>query len=142
LPLMAAAMARLRTFLIHHRALAIWLVVLALAMKALVPAGYMIGSDTRTLTIEICDGQGHHQLGQIVVQQPAKAGHSQNDHGKGDSTCPYGALGHAGLAGADPVLLAFALAFILALGFAPIKTRHVRRAHYLRPPLRGPPVLA
>ena len=90
---MLASMGPIRTFLRDHRALAIWLVVLALAMKALVS----------------------------------------------DSVCPYTALGHASLAGADPALLATALAFILALAFAPLAPARLSRIPHIRPPLRGPP---
>ncbi len=48
----------------------------------------------------------------------------------------------ASLAGADALLLAAALAFILALGFAPATAPRPRRAVWLRPPLRGPPLTA
>ena len=133
-------MAQLRSFLRTHRALAALLVALALAMKALVPTGYMVGSQNRTIAAEICDGQNHHVLSQIVVGQTGKAGEGQGEHGKADTTCPYAAaLGHASLAGADPVQLALALVFILTLGYAALIPAQPSRAHYLRPPLRGPP---
>ena len=38
----------------EHRRLAAILVALALCMKALVPAGFMIGASARLITVEIC----------------------------------------------------------------------------------------
>ena len=40
-----------------------------------------------------------------------------------------------------PVLLAAALAFILLVGFAPLRAPPARDIAFLRPPLRGPPSL-
>jgi hypothetical protein len=45
----------------------------------------------------------------------------------------------AGLGGVDMALLALALAFILALGFAPLRPARAASTRFLRPPLRGPP---
>ena len=133
-------MGMFRVFLMRNRALAGLLVALALAIKALVPAGYMVGPQARTLSIEICDGQSHQIASQIVVPQTGKAG--GGERGKVDGTCSYSVLGHAGLAGADTLQLALALAFIMALGFATPPAARVARASHLRPPLRGPPALA
>lgn len=135
-------MALLRSFLRTHRGLAWMLVAVAIAMKALVPTGYMVGAQARTIAIEICDGQDHHVLSQITVGQSGKGGEGQGEHGKADSTCPYAALGHASLAAADTVQLALALAFILALAFAPMVSASPARLLHIRPPLRGPPALA
>jgi hypothetical protein len=130
----------LRTFLRDHRQLAVLLVALALAMKALVPTGYMVGGDAKVLTIEICaDASGGKTTKQIVVPHSGK----QDEAGKSSTTaCPYAGLGMAALPGADAVLLALALAFILLLGFAPTRTAPPRRIQEYLPPLRGPPALA
>jgi hypothetical protein len=37
-------------------------------------------------------------------------------------------------------LLALALVFIMAMGFAALQPAAPRRVSYLRPPLRGPPI--
>lgn len=130
-------MKALRAFFLHHRCLAAVLVMAALCMKALVPAGYMLGQGTQTLTVEICaDSIGQHIVKQITVPQ---SGHS-SEKDKGDSPCHFTALGHAALGGADPVLLALALVFIVAMGFAAVARSAPRRVSYLRPPLRGPPI--
>jgi hypothetical protein len=108
-------------------------------MKALVPAGYMIGSNTHLLTVEICaDSQGLHLTRTLPVpgeNQPA-------DHAKSDGHCGWGVLAMSALGGADLALLALALAFILLLGMAPAKPIREARKQHLRPPLRGPPAAA
>jgi hypothetical protein len=129
----------LRSFLRDHRRLAACLIALALAMKALVPAGYMLGATAHVLTVEVCaDSQGKHLTQLIVV--PGES--TPADHAKSDGPCAWSALGIAALGGADLALLALALAFILLLGFAPTAPAPRSRAHHLRPPLRGPPSLA
>ncbi len=141
----ACRMIALRAFLFRHSALALWLVALALAMKALVPAGYMPGSETRSFTIQLCsegiDGR-HDLVRQVVVPVKDAAGKAEAGHAKAQGTCPYGALGHALIGGADPVLLAAALAFIVALGFAATPVPAPRRRAHAWPPLRGPPLIA
>lgn len=133
----------LRAFFRDHRRLAFALAALALAMKALLPAGFMVAQQARVLSVAICtDASG----GKAVTRQIAVPMAHQNaggvpDHakGQGQGSCAFSALAMASLAGADTVLLAAALAFILALGFLPLAQRPWRRAQRLRPPLRGPP---
>ncbi len=129
----------LRAFFLHHRRMAALLIALALAMKALVPAGFMLGHDSRVITVQICADALGQQITQKIV---LPSSHSGDDKAKSDSPCHFSALGHAMLGGADPVLLALALVFILALGFAPVLAPAPRRIAFLRPPLRGPPALS
>jgi hypothetical protein len=131
-----AAMSLLRAFLLQHRALAFVLVAAALCMKVLVPTGFMIGQGSKVLTIEICDDAfGNHAVKQIAV--PMKDGQNKGEKAKGE--CPFTSLSMATLGGVDPALLALALAFIIALGFAPATIPTPERVFHLRPPLRGPP---
>ncbi|NBC37168.1 hypothetical protein GTZ99_11425 [Novosphingobium sp. FSY-8] len=126
-----------RAFFLSHRRVTALLVALALCMKALIPAGYMLGGESKTITVQICaDSLGHQITKQIDV--------GTKDHGKAkaDAPCAFTALTHGVLGGADPIQLALALLFILTLGFAPLLPVGVKRAHYLFPPLRGPPALA
>ena len=128
-------MSGLRALLARHRNLAIAMVLAALCMKALVPAGFMLGQHSRVLTIEICsDSLGHPVTTQLTI--PMKGGH-EGEKGKGE--CPFSSLGMASLTGANPALLALALAFILALGFTALPLAPVQRFHHAQPPLRGPP---
>jgi hypothetical protein len=140
---MGAAMGNLRAFFRNHRQAAAVLFALALAMKALLPTGYMIQSQADTLTISVCsDASGEHSVKQIVIPQSGKSAGNAAEHGKGEGTCPYSALGMASLAQTNAGLLAMALAFILALGFAPVRAPRPKRVLYLLPPLRGPPAFA
>jgi hypothetical protein len=133
-------MQTLRAFLLRHRLVAIVVVMAALCMKIALPTGLMIGQDTKVLTVQICDDAfGSHASKQIAIPMKADAGKQGNKASGGE--CPYAALSMASLSGADPALLALALAFILLLGFAPVRPAHRERAFYLRPPLRGPPAL-
>lgn len=132
----------LRAFLRTNRRLALALVALALVIKALVPAGYMLsgplGDGARVLTVAICaDASGELATKQITVPSDGKS-----DHAKAEGTCAWGVLAMAALAGADVLLLALALAFILALGLAPRRPPARGQLTYLRPPLRGPPAFA
>lgn len=129
----------LRAFFLHHRRMAALLIALTLAMKALVPAGFMLGGDSRVITVQICADALGQQITQKIV---LPSSHSGEEKAKSDSPCHFTALSHAMLGGADPVLLALALVFILALGFAPVLAPAPRRIAFLRPPLRGPPALS
>lgn len=130
-------MGALRAILICQRSWSILLIALAIALKALVPAGYMIASEAKVLSIAVChDISSTDTARDVVIPMKGKDG-VPGKPAKGE--CPYGALAMAGLGGADIALLALALAFILALGFAPRRTPRVACPAFLRPPLRGPP---
>ena len=135
-------MALIRIFFRQHIAWAALFIALALAVKALVPAGYMPGQGERVLTLSICaDASGGEVLRQVTIpMQPGHAG--QDGTAKSQTPCAFSALGMAVMGGAGDVLLAAAIAFILALGFLPAPIPVLRRAHHLRPPLRGPPLLS
>lgn len=146
-------MTRFRCLLRDHRLLAAWIVGLALLMKLIVPAGYMIAAPGGTLRIVLCSGYG--------PVQPVMAGHApakqamtmpgmvhQQDktdhHGRGgkEPPCVFSALSGGALPMVDAVLLAVVLAFIIVRVFrAPLLPVRAG-ASYLRPPLRGPPATA
>ncbi|WP_156840409.1 DUF2946 family protein [Novosphingobium aquimarinum] len=133
-------MGHLRAILMQRRQLALVCIALAIALRAIVPAGYMIGSDAKVLTIAVChDASGAGISRDVVVPMKSDSG-VPGKPAKGE--CPYGALAMAGLGGADVVLLALALAFVIALGFAPQTIPQASRPAFLRPPLRGPPALS
>ncbi len=133
-------MSVMRALLMRHRAVALLVVMAALCMKVVVPTGFMIGQNSKVLTVQICDDAfSNHAVKQIVIPMKGEPSDSSGKQGKGD--CPFSSLSMASMTGADPALLALALAFILALSFAPARTSHPKRISYLRPPLRGPPAL-
>lgn len=131
----------IRTFLTRHFAVFALVLASALAMKAFVPVGFMVASSAQhVLTVEICDSQGHTELRKITL--PGKPMPPMKNHAKAAKDCPFTALSAHALSGADPVLLALALAFVLALGFLPAPPLRLLRARYQRPPLRAPPILS
>jgi hypothetical protein len=130
-------MGQARIFFRGHRQLAMLLIACALIIKALVPSGFMIGQHATVLTVEICaDTLGAKVTRQVVVPH---SGDNAGDHADKTGVCPFSGLAMAALPGADALLLAVALAFILALGFAPPRRVALRRLAYAHPPLRGPP---
>lgn len=139
-------MHHLRAFFLRHRATAFAVLALALAMKVLMPAGTMIGGSAHTLTVQICDGYGDaaHDAAHgaaLSVAIPVKGRSDTGKPGPDHQACPFSALGHAALTGADPVLLAAALVFLLVLGLAASIVPAPRPQFRLRPPLRAPPAL-
>ncbi|NLR72071.1 hypothetical protein HGI47_14440 [Novosphingobium sp. ERN07] len=133
-------MNRLRTFFMRHRVMAFVLVMASLCMKVVVPSGFMIAQNSKVLTVQICsDGFGHSLTKQLVIPMKGEPSDSSSKQGKGD--CPFSTLSMASVSGADQALLGLALAFILALGFVPVRGALPSPFFYLRPPLRGPPAL-
>jgi hypothetical protein len=137
-------MTRFRALTRRHARLALGLVALALAMKALVPAGFMLSAaGDRFLTVTICaDASGVAKQVRIAIPAKGEAGSDHSEAADKSQPCAFAGLGHAALGGADPVLLAAALAFILLIGFAPLRAPPTRDIPFLRPPLRGPPSLS
>lgn len=135
-------MGSFRALIRHYRVAAMLLVVAALCLKAAIPAGMMIATHAahhaKAVTVEICaDASGHEAPRKLVI--PMKTAPS-GSAAKGE--CPFTALSLAALSAADPALLALAIAFVIAIGFAPVRAIPARMSTYLRPPLRGPPAFA
>jgi len=130
-------MTSIRALIRDHRTLAMLLVAVALFVKVLVPSGYMAGTGQKLLSVQIClDGINHK-----TVQLAVPADGSSHQDSQGHPPCAFTALSMGALGGIDAPLLALAIAFILALGFAPTHPVLRGRASHLRPPLRGPPAL-
>lgn len=109
-------------------------------MKVLVPAGYMPSVSAGSITIELCSGYGPQKMVAAMsgmTHHPEKKG----EHGKAEIPCAFAALSAPSLAGADPLLLALAIAFIVATVFRIGRPTAVSTPAFLRPPLRGPPSL-
>lgn len=130
-------MGGLRTSLKRNHRLAILLVALALAMKALVPAGFMVEGSARSLTVLVCaDSTGARSSVEISIPQ---SGTKSPALAKAHETCAFSTLGFAALAATDPLQLTLALAFIFALGFLPRVAIAPRKARRVLPPPCGPP---
>lgn len=133
-------MTGLRAILLQKHRLALTLLALALCMKALVPAGYMVETRATSLTILVCADSIGARSAIVVAVPPADGKHGTA--AKSHEACPFSVLTHASVGGADPVQLALALALILLVGV--LATRRLRLApvHRVLPPQCGPPVLA
>lgn len=127
----------IRAFFLAHRSLALALVALALAMKVLVPAGFMPVAAGKTITVMVCDGHGGEQSRAIALGDNGESGIA-----KAAKTCPFSVLSSASLGTVDIVLAAALLLFILASSLLPITTPPLRRIGYLTPPSCGPPAHA
>jgi hypothetical protein len=129
----------LRNILLRHRLFAAWLLAFALAMKLVVPGGYMIAVSSGAITIELCSGYGPQKM---VAAMPGMTHHpaEPDDRAKAEMPCAFAGLFAASLAAADPLLLAAAIAFITLTVFRlSIGPTHPDVPTWLRPPLRGPP---
>lgn len=133
-------MARWRTLLHAHAQLAMLLVVLALLVKALLPAGYMLAPSSKSFAVAVCaDGSDEMQTRTVTVPVQNGDHGGKVDHAQSGKGCAYSALSIASTAGADASLLVLALAFILLIGLTPAPRQSLSIPYYLRPPLRGPP---
>lgn len=129
-------MASLRLFWKRHALLAALLLALALAMKALLPHGFMVAPESRSFEVVLCAGLGETATVTIPFDSHGP------DAAKAESPKCHGAIADKLVGrGVDPLLLPAALAFILALGFSAVVLPRLGRLHFLRPPLRGPPSL-
>lgn len=134
---MVPTMLQLRTALQKHPALVGLMLLLALCMKLLVPAGFMVAPATQTFTVSICSDQlGQRLTGTMTLPVDPSRGSDAANHAKAE--CPFSGLAFA-LTGPVTGFAAAALAFVLALGFAPIAVPELPGTVRLRPPLRGPP---
>ncbi len=137
----AANRARMGSFrrLVRGNLLVAWLLVLlGLAMKLVVPFGYMPVFSASGITITVCNGMTPTTMTMPGMDHGAKGSHDAP--AKSDAPCAFAGLGAPGLGGADIVQLAIALAVIVAAGVMVAAVLRVVLRARLRPPLRGPPV--
>ncbi len=144
-----ATVTALRHRLLHHRWLTLGLIVLTLLVRFAVPVGYMPVFAGNTVTIALCSGSGPMTMamtGVAAMTGPARgdsaSDHDPGGHGKAEMPCGFAGLSAPFVAGADPVVLALAVAFIVATVFRAVAPRARVVPANLRPPLRGPPATA
>lgn len=125
----------LRRFILSHRIAAAALIALALALKLVVPAGFITVPGAGQMMVLVCTEFGPQRVAIDVPGAPGKPG----DKAKADQPCAFAGLSQAMMAGADPMQLAAALAFVLAIGLTAIAVPAVPPVRHAWPPLRGPP---
>ena len=112
-----------------------WLLAAVLAVRLLVPAGYMPVQDGARTTIMICSGMAAMQRSVALPgkHEPAKPG---------GGVCAFAGMGPLAAAGVAIAVVAATISFTLALRTAPPATPAVRRIARTRPPPIGPPAFA
>ena len=108
-----------------------------MAMRLLVPGGYMPEADRGALTVTICDGAAGRQLAMAIPRLDGSH-HQQSEHGN-SAPCAFASLAGQAIAAADAVLLLAAIAYIVAHALRAPATAPYRAAPFLRPPPRAPP---
>jgi hypothetical protein len=145
---------KFRTWITGHPHSAWLLLAAVLTVRAIVPAGYMVGSHNGFPTIELCDG-----MVSVPAAPPTMAMHdmsamSAHHHGHPQDTapkkpadgtmpCAFAAASFNSLISADPVLPLVALWIIAATVVFGRHATFLIRADFAhaRPFLRGPPAL-
>ncbi len=137
---MALAMRAFRAILLQKHWLALMVLALALCMKALVPAGFMVEARATSLTVLVCaDSTGARSAIEVAIP---RADSKHGTDAKSHEACPFSALSLASTGGINPVQLAIALALILLLGVLATPRLRLVPMRRVLPPQCGPPALA
>lgn len=115
---------------------------MALAMKVVMPAGFMPMMSDGRIVVGMCSGTGQTTMVVTIPGLEHRDADRGEHGGKTSQPCAFAGLGTPALAAADPVLLAIAILFALALGMRFVPLMPVAAPRSLRPPLRGPPATA
>lgn len=126
--------------LLAQRGLTTLICCAVLALRLLVPSGYMVEAGHSQITISICNGVVSAPMSMSLPHKHGGGTHDTGQHGEHAMPCPYGALAFAALPAVDPILLARLLVFILAVAWLGQMIPPRAEAAYVRPPLRGPPI--
>jgi hypothetical protein len=129
----------LRRLVLSNRPLAIAILALALLMKLAMPGGFMPTVSNGQIVVILCSGTGASTI-VMTIPGPGDKPDGGEHSGKAEQPCAFAGLSMPSLAAVDPILLAAAILFVLALGVRPLLLLPAPTASpYLRPPLRGPP---
>ncbi len=125
----------IRTALHHRSGWLAWACALALAVRLLVPAGYMPTEVAGMPTIAICDGSGAH-----LMTMPGMAKHGDPAKTPPGSTCPFAIAAMASLGSVDAFVVAAPIVAAFVLRHEQAQPGPRLRAARLRPPAQGPPI--
>lgn len=117
--------------------LAALLLVVGLLLGQLVPAGFMPASGARSLAVTLCDGGAGRQERIILA---GKSAPGQKAPG-GQAECSFAAIGPA-LGATDAPLALAKMPSGVAMRLPEPRAPRIDASAHLRPPLRGPPLLA
>lgn len=110
--------------------------LMALLVRAMIPAGYMPEGRGAGWLMTLCTGDG---VQAVLVDAD---GTPVEPDGPADTapSCAFGSLAAPALSAAPALLLVLAIAFVMARGLVPARRPVRRLPEQLRPPLRAPPV--
>ncbi|WP_448658994.1 hypothetical protein ACPVPU_00700 [Sphingomonas sp. CJ99] len=134
-------MATLRALFSSSPRLFLALMLVALGAKLLVPAGYMVmpaQPGAMSFSVGVCNATGPSRL---TVTIPMDQPQPSDERAAADKPCAFAGLGQPMLPGTDPVQLALAIAFIIALGFAALPVLRRAASPRVLPPSQAPPIL-
>ncbi|VXC86093.1 hypothetical protein [Sphingomonas sp. AX6] len=129
-------MGTLRTFITSHSASIALLLACVLALKLLIPTGYMPAPGQ--LAIQLCTGEDVRTV--LIDRDGQRIPDGQPHQASAAMPCAYAGLVAPLLSATPPALLVVAILFMLATGIrlASVPTR--QRAVPPRPPGRAPPL--
>jgi len=127
--------------MMRHRALAAWPIAFALFLAVLVPAGFMPVASGNTIRIELCSGFGPEKMAVPMPGMHHRAG-KHGHSGKDPMPCGFSGTSAPSMTIMEPVLLVAAIFFVAATLFRMSIGNVIGSPKFLRPPLRGPPVLS
>ena len=132
-------MLSLRDFLRSHRMATLFVLLAALTMRALVPAGFMLSAGHSALQVTICGDAAAMATAQLLLPHQTSPDPAGHDHSQTSATCAFAALAMVAMGGGEAAkVLALLVLLAIATTARPGSLRLARR-RYQRPPLRGPP---
>lgn len=133
-------MERLRALIVERRHWWALLVACSLAVRLIVPAGFMPVMDGGRVTLQICSGM--ISTGTMAAMPGMRHGKSDLPaQSKVETPCAFAGIGLAALGAADPVLLLAAVLFAFLLASRVVPQVLPAPPGRLRPPLRAPPLI-
>ena len=133
----------MRAIIPKQRSLLMVIFALALLVRAVIPAGFMVSPSSLKLTVQICaDGAPGQTSIQVEVPLSKGGQRDKSDHGQKSGPCAFSALSMASMAQDHRPLSIVALATIIATIITNGAPHLQQQAHHPRPPLRGPPLFA
>jgi hypothetical protein len=133
-----------RRLILAHRRLAALVLAAALALRLIVPGGYMLAEHHGVMILKVCSGVAQDRA--MVMPMPGMdhAGTADHDgskeHGKAEMPCAFSGLSAQLLGPVDPALLAIALAAVAMAALVRPAAQPAQARVHLRPPTRAPPV--
>ena len=133
----------MRAITFQQRSWIIVILAMALFVRAVIPAGYMVAPSSLKLTVQVCaDGASGQTSVEIEVPLSEGGQRDKKNHGQTSGPCAFSALSMASMAEDHSPLLIEALATIVATIITNGAPHLQHQTRHLRPPLRGPPLFA